>query len=246
MKAPLVQAHWRTRILRWRSSTARFANDYFHRRSPSCPWSEPLRRHWFEPPGEGRSAGFWRSHHRRITPSRLWSVILNWHRIGPSRINWTWPPSRRLSMAAEAAMARARYGIVRAMPLNRWRAGPHRRGSHDIARCTVERLMKVMGLQGVVRGKKVITTNPDTAQPCPDDKVNRAFVADMPNQLWGRPLRRHWFKPNGRRFHLCLQLAGHGLCRHSSGKQRPTLFSDPPHSSTSSPAKSSVGASRPR
>ena len=59
-----------------------------------------------------------------------------------------------------------------------------RRGGHDIARCTVERLMKVTGLQGVVRGKKVITTNPDTAQPCPDDKVNRAFVADMPNQLW--------------------------------------------------------------
>jgi len=59
-----------------------------------------------------------------------------------------------------------------------------RREGHDIARCTVERLMKVMELQGVVRGKKVITTNPDTAQPCPDDKVNRAFVADMPNQLW--------------------------------------------------------------
>ena len=59
------------------------------------------------------------------------------------------------------------------------------RRKRDIARCTVERLMKVMGLQGVVRGKKVVTTNPDTAQPCPDDKVNRAFVADMPNQLWG-------------------------------------------------------------
>ena len=59
-----------------------------------------------------------------------------------------------------------------------------RRSGHDIARCTVERLMKVMGLQGVVRGKKVITTTPDTAQPCPDDKVNRAFVADRPNQLW--------------------------------------------------------------
>ncbi len=59
-----------------------------------------------------------------------------------------------------------------------------RRSGHDIARCTVERLMKVMGLQGVVRGKKVVTTNPDAAQPCPDDKVNRAFVADMPNQLW--------------------------------------------------------------
>lgn len=59
-----------------------------------------------------------------------------------------------------------------------------RREGRDIARCTVERLMKVMGLQGVVRGKKVITTNPDAAQPCPDDKVNRAFFAKMPNQLW--------------------------------------------------------------
>jgi putative transposase len=59
-----------------------------------------------------------------------------------------------------------------------------RREGHNIARCTVERLMKVMRLQGVVRGKKVITTNPDTAQPCPDDRVNRAFVANMPNQLW--------------------------------------------------------------
>lgn len=59
-----------------------------------------------------------------------------------------------------------------------------RREGRDIARCTVERLMQIMGLQGVFRGKKVITTNPDTAQPCPDDKVNRAFVAAMPNQLW--------------------------------------------------------------
>ena len=59
-----------------------------------------------------------------------------------------------------------------------------RREGYDIARCTVERLMKAMGLQGVVRGKKVIATTPDTSQPCPDDKVNRAFVAEMPNQLW--------------------------------------------------------------
>lgn len=58
-----------------------------------------------------------------------------------------------------------------------------RRSGHDIARCTVERLMPLMGLQGVVRGKKVIATNSDTAQPCPDDKVNQALVADMPNQL---------------------------------------------------------------
>ena len=37
---------------------------------------------------------------------------------------------------------------------------------------------------GAMRGKKVLTTNPDAAQPCPDDKVNRIFVAQMPNQLW--------------------------------------------------------------
>ena len=41
-----------------------------------------------------------------------------------------------------------------------------RRERHDIARCTVERLMKDMGLQGVVRGKKVITTNRDCAEFC--------------------------------------------------------------------------------
>lgn len=35
-----------------------------------------------------------------------------------------------------------------------------------------------------MRGKKVITTNPDTAQPCPDDKVNREFSVVMPNPLW--------------------------------------------------------------
>ncbi len=44
--------------------------------------------------------------------------------------------------------------------------------------------MKAMGLQGVVRGQKPITTNPDTSRPCPDDKVNRDFTASMPNQLW--------------------------------------------------------------
>jgi len=58
-----------------------------------------------------------------------------------------------------------------------------RRDKHDIARCTVERLMREKGLQGVTRGKTK-TTVPDPAQPCPDDKVNRQFVAAMPDQLW--------------------------------------------------------------
>ena len=45
-------------------------------------------------------------------------------------------------------------------------------------------MMRALQIQGVVRGKKVITTTPDAARPCPDDRVNRAFVADTPNQLW--------------------------------------------------------------
>ena len=59
-----------------------------------------------------------------------------------------------------------------------------RRDGEDVARCTVERLMRALGIKGVVRGKKVITTNPDTSLPCPDDKVNRLFKADRPNKLW--------------------------------------------------------------
>ena len=59
-----------------------------------------------------------------------------------------------------------------------------RREGEDVARCTVERLMRSLGIKGVLRGKKVITTNPDTSLPCPDDKVNRLFKADRPNKLW--------------------------------------------------------------
>ncbi len=44
--------------------------------------------------------------------------------------------------------------------------------------------MGFLGIQGVVRGRRVVTTNPDTSQPCPDDKVNRQFTAERPNQLW--------------------------------------------------------------
>ena len=53
-----------------------------------------------------------------------------------------------------------------------------------VARCTVERLMKRLGLQGVRRGKSVRTTVPDTSAPCPLDRVNRVFAAERPNQLW--------------------------------------------------------------
>ena len=53
-----------------------------------------------------------------------------------------------------------------------------------VARCTVERLMRDMGLQGVVRGKGTRTTVSDRTQPCPLDLVNREFIAAAPNRLW--------------------------------------------------------------
>ncbi|SCX77094.1 Transposase InsO and inactivated derivatives [Nitrosospira sp. Nsp13] len=59
-----------------------------------------------------------------------------------------------------------------------------KREGHPVARCTVERLMKRQGLQGVRRGKIVRTTITDAVAPCPLDRVNRQFKADRPNQLW--------------------------------------------------------------
>ena len=53
-----------------------------------------------------------------------------------------------------------------------------------VARCTVARLMRTMGLQGVVRGKRVRTTISNAATSCPLDHVNRQFKAPRPNALW--------------------------------------------------------------
>ena len=54
----------------------------------------------------------------------------------------------------------------------------------SVARCTVSRLMKQLGIQGVTRGKTCVTTIPDTVADKPEDLVNRQFIADRPNQLW--------------------------------------------------------------
>jgi putative transposase len=59
-----------------------------------------------------------------------------------------------------------------------------KREGFDVARCTVSRLMRDMGLQGVIRGKPVKTTISDKAAPCPLDHVNRQFKAPRPNVLW--------------------------------------------------------------
>lgn len=53
-----------------------------------------------------------------------------------------------------------------------------------VARCTVERLMRELGIAGAVRGKKVITTIPDEKADRAPDRVERNFVADAPNRTW--------------------------------------------------------------
>ena len=59
-----------------------------------------------------------------------------------------------------------------------------RREGTAVARCTVERLMRLCGLSGARRGKKVRTTVPDVKAARPLDRVKRHFKADRPNQLW--------------------------------------------------------------
>jgi putative transposase len=59
----------------------------------------------------------------------------------------------------------------------------HREGI-AVARCTVERLLRELGLRGAVRGKTRRTTTPDATAARPADLVERDFSATRPNQLW--------------------------------------------------------------
>jgi transposase InsO family protein len=60
-----------------------------------------------------------------------------------------------------------------------------RREGIRVARCTVERLMRDMGLRGAVRGRAwKVTTQSDAAAMRPADRVERRFTATRPNQLW--------------------------------------------------------------
>lgn len=59
-----------------------------------------------------------------------------------------------------------------------------KREGQNVACCTIERLMKQVGLRGVTRSKAGRTTQTDPAVPCPRDHVNRQFVAEWPNQQW--------------------------------------------------------------
>ena len=59
-----------------------------------------------------------------------------------------------------------------------------KREGFDVPRCTVARLMRELGLRGVVNGKTFKTTIPDTSALRPPDLVDRDFTATRPNQLW--------------------------------------------------------------
>ena len=87
-----------------------------------------------------------------------------------------------------------------------------RREGFDVARCTVARLMKRLGLQGVIRGKGTKTTVSDKSDPCPEDKVNRQFRAPAPNRLCPLSAASIACRVRGQRFHLCVDrcpLFGH-------------------------------------
>jgi putative transposase len=88
---------------------------------------------------------------------------------------------RDAELKAEIARVHAEhFGVYGARKV--WRQ-LHREGI-VVARCTVERLMGELGLEGVRRGKPRRTTTPDAGAPRPADLVDRDFSAQRPNQLW--------------------------------------------------------------
>jgi putative transposase len=95
------------------------------------------------------------------------------------------PPSKRALRDEELKLEIARvhaenYGVYG--PRKVWLA--LNREGIEVARCTVERLMKDLGLQGIRRGKRWRTTTPDPAASRPADLVQRRFNPARPNALW--------------------------------------------------------------
>lgn len=74
----------------------------------------------------------------------------------------------------------ANYGVYGARKVH----ATLRRAGRDVARCTVERLMRAAGLRGVSRAKGPRTTRPAPETGKPADLVKRAFIAQAPNHLW--------------------------------------------------------------
>jgi len=95
------------------------------------------------------------------------------------------PPSKRAVRDADLKVE-----IARVHEVNYRVYGPRKiwlalnREGVQVARCTVERLMREMGLTGALRGKRVVTTRPDPSAARPADLVKRRFLPLAPNRLW--------------------------------------------------------------
>lgn len=79
------------------------------------------------------------------------------------------------------------------------------REGHQVARCTVERLCRELGIRGTVRGKYPRTTNPAPETDRPADLVARDFTASAPDELWVADLTP-----------TCVRLPGGSTSRASS------------------------------
>jgi putative transposase len=101
---------------------------------------------------------------RAAHPSRLPARAQRDAQLGPE-IQRVWQANRRV------------YGAKKV-----WKQ--LHRETIPVARCTVARLMRALGLRGVVRGRRIKTTIPEGLSERPRDLVQRDFRATRPNQLW--------------------------------------------------------------
>ena len=161
--------------------------------------------------GSSRSARSCRSPHRCITSTRRARRIPHACRRGCGATGHLTPQIRRVY--------EENFHVYGARKV--WR----QLGREDfkVARCTVERLMRSLGLQGAVRGRKCRTTIAEQGAERPLDLVKRQFQASRPNQLWVADftLRRDvgWFRLRRLR-HRCVRPAHHRLARGAFDARR--------------------------
>ena len=206
------------------SSTARFANDGFY----SLPGSACLDAR------EGRKAGGHTGSSRSAKRCSL-PLLLPGRRIAKQFCReGTYYDRRAIAHNPDRASARAKSDAALSIKIDAaWDANRKLYGARKIWHvlrqqgedaapllanacirqegngCSVERLMRRLGIRGVVRGKKVITTQPDTSLTCPDDKVNRLSMADRPNKLCPYSDASIDYRVTGFRLHPCAHLVRH-------------------------------------
>src|ERR1700751_3234390 len=149
----------RRHILPRRSSTAGSSHDRLYQRAPRIHGVKPICRVLPIAPSTYHAHAA-----RRVDPGRL-------------------PARAHRDAAVKVEIGRVYDANFRVYGVRKvWRQLG--REGIAVARCTVARLMRPMGLQGVVRGKTIRTTISNAAAPCPLDRVNRQFRAPRPNTLW--------------------------------------------------------------